>query len=231
MYPLTRNGYENNSLRVIACNFEAIACPLDLRERSLQGLFLGITHQIRNFGENIYVCLQVGLKQTIAEHKKKLFRARFSVGLGFFVSRLSVYFTDKKTKWKVLASGSNIFVSEGLQILLSECWKGLFNFHTGNHENHGNQILKTIPFIRGLAKGVGRKRFPRFVLICSEFQNLKQSGTNRKKTEQIGTDRCIPGNKERKSEQIRRKRGNRTNSEQIGTNPLLPTPNRGLRFI
>ena len=41
----------------------------------------------------------------------------------------------------------------------------------------------------------------------------KQIGTNRKKTEQIGTNRGIPENKERKSEQIGRKRGNRNKSE------------------
>ena len=47
--------------------------------------------------------------------------------------------------------------------------------------------------------------------------------------EQIGTNRTIPANKERKSEQIGRKQ------EQIGTNrgdpPPLPTPNWGIRLI
>ena len=35
---------------------------------------------------------------------------------------------------------------------------------------------------------------------------------NRKKMEQIGTDRVVPENKQRKSEEIRRKRGNRNKS-------------------
>ena len=48
-------------------------------------------------------------------------------------------------------------------------------------------------------------------LICSDLF-WKQIGTNRKKTEQIGTNRGIPENKERKSEQIGRKRGNRNKS-------------------
>ena len=65
---------------------------------------------------------------------------------------------------------------------------------------------------RGRQKGVS--------LICSEnkYRNRSEDiGANRNKSEQI------PENKERKLEQIGRKRGDRNESEQIGVTPLLPT--------
>ena len=64
---------------------------------------------------------------------------------------------------------------------------------------------------RGWRKGVS--------LICSDLF-WKQIGRKRSKSEQIGTNRGIPENKERKSEQIGRKRGNRNKSEQIGVTPF-----------
>ena len=50
-YPLTRNYYENNSLRIILRNFEGFrALEMSRKERHFQG----ITREIRNFSENSY---------------------------------------------------------------------------------------------------------------------------------------------------------------------------------
>ena len=65
-----------------------------------------------------------------------------------------------------------------------------------------------LPFQSGTCK---RGRQKGVSLICSE-NKLEQIGTNRKKSEQIGTVRGIPEYKVRKSEQIGRKRGNRNKS-------------------
>ena len=59
---------------------------------------------------------------------------------------------------------------------------------------------------RGLAKGVGRRGFPRFVLICSE-----------KRSEEIGANRNKSRYSRKQGPQIGRKRGNRNKSEQIGS--------------
>ena len=68
--------------------------------------------------------------------------------------------------------------------------------------------------IRGFAKGVGRKGF------------LESWFVNRKKSEQIGTNRGIPENKERKSEHVGRKRGNRNKSGwPPSADPRLGAPN------
>ena len=75
---------------------------------------------------------------------------------------------------------------------------------------------------RGLSKGVGRKGFPWFVLICSENKS-EQIGRKRNKSEQIGVfpkTRSANRNKTGKSEQIGRNRGD----------PFLPTPKWGLRI-
>ena len=49
-YPLTRNYYENNSLRIIFRNFGGILSSSNSHERKT---FQGITREIRNFSENI----------------------------------------------------------------------------------------------------------------------------------------------------------------------------------
>ena len=51
MYPLTRNYYENNSLRIIFVVSEAF-CPLEMSRKERQ--FPGITREIRNFPEDNY---------------------------------------------------------------------------------------------------------------------------------------------------------------------------------
>ena len=56
-----------------------------------------------------------------------------------------------------------------------------------------------------------RGRQTEMSLICSDLC-WKRIGTNRKKSEQIGTNQGIPENKERKSKQIGRKLGNRNKS-------------------
>ena len=66
-------------------------------------------------------------------------------------------------------------------------------------------------FCQEFTKGIGRKWFPCFVLICSEN---KSEQIERK--EQTGANRGIPENKERKSEHIGRE------SEQIGTIGVTP---------
>ena len=67
-------------------------------------------------------------------------------------------------------------------------------------------------------------------LICSDLF-WKQIGTNRKKTEQIGTNRGIPENSKRKSEQIGRKRGNRNKSGwPPSADPRLGAPRKGPPF-
>ena len=74
------------------------------------------------------------------------------------------------------------------------------------------------PPISGICRRAQQKEFPWSVLICSE---------NRNKSEQIGTNRGIPEDKAQTGT-------NRNKSEQIGTNrgdPLLPTPNGGLRLL
>ena len=50
-YPLTRNYYENNSLRIFFVSFEAF-CPLEMSRTERH--FQGITREIRNFSENNY---------------------------------------------------------------------------------------------------------------------------------------------------------------------------------
>ena len=49
-YPLTRNYYENNSLRIIFRNFKAM---LYLKIFGKEGLFQGITREIRHFSKII----------------------------------------------------------------------------------------------------------------------------------------------------------------------------------
>ena len=81
-------------------------------------------------------------------------------------------------------------------------WVQPLLYNTGSRNFLGSHKLAED---RAIAKGVGRRGFLWFVLICS--------------SEQIGINRVIPQNKERKS-------------EVIGTNwgdPFLVTPNRGLR--
>ena len=51
-YPLTRNYYENNSLRIAFRNFWVILCSENLQERKT---FPGFTRDIRNFYKNNYL--------------------------------------------------------------------------------------------------------------------------------------------------------------------------------
>ena len=54
--PQTRNYFENSSLRVILCNFEAIFWALNLRE---EGHFQEITHEIFSFTKVIIQDLSI----------------------------------------------------------------------------------------------------------------------------------------------------------------------------
>ena len=62
MYPLTRNYYENNSLRLIFCNFGAILCSKILRERrdffkELRVRFVIFQKKSKNnFSQVIFLC-------------------------------------------------------------------------------------------------------------------------------------------------------------------------------
>ena len=93
----------------------------------------------------------------------------------------------------------------------------------GWRRTHTAGTLWNLPDKRGRQKGV-----------CSDLF-WKHIGTNRKKSEQIGTDRGIPENKERKSEEVVEEIGVYRNKSLkqgawIGTNRNLPTPNWGLWF-
>ena len=116
-----------------------------------------------------------------------------------------------------------------LQKLISTHSKGVFRFglELAEPPPPPKKIwVNLFPWFRVFAKGVGRKGLPWFVLTCSANKS-EQIGRKRSKSEQIESIGVF----------LKTGSANRNKSEEngeIGTNwanPLLPTPNWGLRWF